>query len=427
MPRGIALLGCGVVGSAVARMLLTEQQRLFERSGVSLELRRILVRDVGKTRAAKVPRRLFTTDVQAALCDPSISLVVEVMGGVEPARRYLLQALEAGKDVVTANKQLLALHGPEIFTAAARAGRCVGFEASCGGAIPIVLALSRGLAANDISRIVGIVNGTCNYILTEMSASAKTFQQALAEAQAAGYAEADPTLDVNGADSAHKLAVLAALAFGAKIPYNKINISGIDTLQAADLRYSRELGYTCKLLAIAEKNADELSLRVHPALIPQNQLLANVAGAFNAISVVGHASGQTLYYGRGAGALPTASAVLADVLEIAGGRAGAFKTSFIPKGGRVKLAPVSHVVGRHYLRMMALDVPGVIAQITKILGEHNISLSAIVQHEAHAGKHVPVVILTHEARDDAAAAAVHKIDRLKSITGQTVRIRVVES
>ncbi len=427
MPTGIALLGCGTVGSAVAGMLLSEQQRLFERSGTALVLRRVLVRETGKTRATKLPQRLLTTDFTTILADPDVSLVVEAMGGVEPARRYILQALAAGKHVVTANKHLLALHGNEIFSAAAKANRCVGFEASCGGAIPIVMALSRGLAANDISRVVGIVNGTCNYILTEMSASNKSFQQALAEAQAAGYAEADPTLDVNGADSAHKLAVLAALAFGVKIPFNKINVSGIDNLQAVDLRYSRELGYTCKLLAIAEKLGGEVSLRVHVALAPRNQMLANVSGAFNAISVVGHASGQTLYYGRGAGAMPTASAVLADVLEVAGGRASVTKLPAKSRGEALRIVPINQVTGRHYLRMMALDVPGVIAQITRILGRHNISVSAIVQHESLAGRHVPVVILTHEARDHAAAAAVRQIDQLKSITGHTVRIRVVES
>lgn len=428
MKTGVALLGCGTVGSAVAEMLLTEKQLLRERSGQDMELQRILVRNLKRNRGGNIPRKLLTTNPADILADASVDVVVELMGGLEPARTLALAALRAGKHLVTANKHLLAVHGAELFAAAVKARRAVCFEASCGGAIPIIMALTRGLVANDIQRVIGIVNGTCNYILTEMSVSGRTYADALAGAQAAGYAEADPTLDVNGTDSAHKLAILAALAFGAKVSFSHIEISGINGLQDQDLGYGKELGYVCKLLAIAEKSDHGISLRVHPTFLDHKQLLANVNGPFNAISVSGHAAGQTIYYGRGAGPRPTASAVIADIVEASMGTAAMVFAGLplLTHRRPVRVVPTRDILSRNYLRMTALDIPGVMHRITGILGDGGISIAAVVQHESRAGQYVPLVVITHEARDGAVTRAVDRINRLECIRGQTVRIRIME-
>jgi len=427
MPIGIALLGAGKIGSAVADMLLNESGLLRRRSGQTLELRHVVEKYPERITAVKIPPRLLRPTIDAVLKDSQTQIVIELIGGLEPARTFVLQALKAGKHVVTANKYLLAIHGPEIFAAAKRAKRCISFEASCGGAIPIILALTKGLLANDIHRLVGIVNGTCNYILTQMMRSGQSYGDALAGAQAAGFAEADPTLDVNGTDSAHKIAILAGLAFGAEVPISAVDISGIDTLQDADLKYGKELGYACKLLAIAEKIDGGISLRVHPTFVPADQPLASVNGSFNAISVFGHAAGHTMYYGRGAGPKPTASAVLADVIDVAMGTAPLLfaQLPLLTRRAKLKIVPTRQIVARNYLRITALDLPGVLAQITAILGHHGISIAAVVQHQSNAGQYVPVVITTHEAQDGAMAEAVAKIDQLKSIRGNTVRIRVL--
>ncbi len=428
MTTHIGLLGCGTVGATVAEMLLKDKTLLSKRSGQSLSLKRIMIRDAAKIRPAGIPAKLFTTDPADILNDPEIQIVVEVMGGIEPARTLSIQAVKSGKFLVTANKHLLALHGPEIFTAAAKARSCVCFEASCGGAIPIVLALTRGLVANDIEQIVGIVNGTCNYILSEMSSSVKSYAAALSEAQAAGYAEPDPTLDVTGGDSAHKLAILAALAFGVHVPFEQIHVSGIDRLEDMDLRFGRELGYVCKLLAIADKHDDGISLRVHPAFVAEKHLLASVNGSFNAIAVVGHASGQTIYYGRGAGGRPTASAVIADIVEAAMGIAPLLfrQLPLLTRRAAMPVVPIREVISRHYLRMMVHDRPGMLHQITGILGRRGISLAAMMQHESTEGQFVPLVIMTHAAPDGMVTEAVAAIDRLRGIEGHTRHIRVID-
>ncbi len=429
MAVGIALVGAGKIGSAVAEMLLTQGAHLRRRSGQTLELRHVVEKYPDRIRDVKIPQRLLRSTIDAPLKDAQTQVVIELIGGLEPARTFVLQALKAGKHVVTANKYLLAIHGQEIFAAAKRAKRCVSFEASCGGAIPIVLALTKGLLANDIERLVGIVNGTCNYILSQMSRYGQSYADALAGAQAAGFAEADPTLDVNGTDSAHKITILAGLAFGAEIPFSAVDIAGIDTLQDADLNYGKELGYVCKLLAIAEKSDRGVSLRVHPTFVAMDQPLASVHGSFNAISVFGHAAGQTLYYGRGAGPKPTASAVLADVIDVAMGTAPLLfsQLPLLTRRTTPTIIPTKEILSRNYLRFTALDLPGVMARVTTILGDHGISISAVVQHESKAGQYVPVVVMTHEATDGAIAAAVAKIDQLKSIRGDTVRIRVLDS
>jgi homoserine dehydrogenase len=440
MPTGIAIIGCGIIGSAVADILLHEGPHLRQRSGQALQLRHVVERDMPKAKAAGVPTRIITDKLEVALADKQTQIVVELMGGLEPARTFVLRALKAGKHVVTANKYLIAVHGKELLAAARRAKRSIAFEASTGGTIPIILAMTKGLLANDISRVVGIVNGTCNYILTQMTQFDQSYAEALAGAQAAGFAEADPSFDVNGTDSSHKIAILAALAFGADIPLDKLEVSGIDTLHDTDLRFAREMGYVCKLLAIAEKvpaggksqqisgtSQQSISLRVHPTFVAKDRLIANVNGSFNAISVTGHASGETLYYGRGAGGKPTASAVVADVIDIA---IGTYPMLFaqlpaLNKRAEVRFIPSSDIISRNYLRITALDVPGVMADITRILGQHGISISAITQHESKAGHPVPVVVMTHEARDGSVASAIGAIDKLKTITAETARIRVL--
>jgi homoserine dehydrogenase len=367
-------------------------------------------------------------NVEVALKDRETAIVVELIGGLEPARTFVLQALKAGKHVVTANKYLLAVHGREILHAAKRAGTCVQFEASCGGAIPIVAALSRSLLANDVTRVVGIVNGTCNYILTQMTQHGQTYADALAGAQAAGFAERDPTFDVNGTDSAHKLAILSSLAFGAEIPFEKVERTGIDSLSDIDLKFAKEFGYVCKLLAIGEKaESGALSLRVHPTFVSEDHLLANVNGSFNAISVTGHAAGETVYVGRGAGGKPTSSAVISDIIDIALGTGPLLfgQLPLLTKKGAASFVPVSESVSRNYLRVTALDVPGVMAAITNILSRHKISLAGINQHESKAGCPVPIIITTHETRDGEIGKAIAEIDQLKEITGNTVRIRVL--
>lgn len=428
MATGVAVVGCGVIGSSVAEALLKEGKLFEQRAGVTLTLRHVVERDVERAKKAGMPAKWITPDFDVVLKDKQTDIVVELIGGLEPARTFVLKALKAGKHVVTANKYLLAMHGAEIIAAAKKAKRCVQFEASCGGAIPIIAALTESLLANDINKIVGIVNGTCNYILTQMTQNGQSYADALAGAQAAGFAERDPTFDVNGTDTAHKLAILSSLAFGAEVPFEKIERTGIDTLSDVDLKFAKELGYVCKLLAIGEKTPKGLSLRVHPTFVSTSHMLGAVHGSFNAISVYGHAAGQTLYYGRGAGGKPTSSAVIADIIDIAMGTAEVLfsKLPVLVKKQKVAFVPSSEIMSRNYLRVTALDVPGVLANITNILSKHGISLAAINQHESKAGQPVPIVITTHEAKDGDIAKAISQIDQLKQITANTVRIRVMD-
>ncbi len=319
-PLNIALIGCGTVGGGVARLLLEQPERLAARAGRPLLLRRVLVRDLDKPRAVRLPRELLTTDLQQVVRDPTIQVAVELVGGVDWARRAVLALLEAGKDVVTANKALLAQHGAEVFDAARRHGRAVAFEASVAGGVPIVAALAQSLAANQITAIQGILNGTSNFILTAMTEGGRSYADALAEAQRRGYAEADPTLDVNGADAAHKLAILAHIAYGVAVPLSAIERRGIDAIGPLDVRFAGELGYVIKLLAEAFLLDGQLALHVSPVLLRRAAPLAQVRGAYNAIYVVGDAVGDALFYGQGAGQMPTASAVTADLIDLAIGR-----------------------------------------------------------------------------------------------------------
>jgi homoserine dehydrogenase len=429
---GVAIVGCGTVGGAAAVMLTRDAALLAERSGVQARLAAIVDKDYSNARRLGLDEALFRPDLTQVLADPNVDVVVELVGGTTVAGAIIEEALRAGKDVVTANKALLAHRGPELGALARANGVCLAFEASCGGGIPIVRALIDGLLANRIEALYGIVNGTCNYILTEMTTHGRTYAEALAQAQRDGLAEADPTLDVAGIDSAHKLAILAGLAFGRRIRFEAIAVAGIDTLDVRDVRYGQELGYVIKLLAIARRQQDGLFLRVGPAFISRHHPLAWVPGPFNAISVYGHATGHTMHYGRGAGGAPTASAVVADILSVALGDARRRFASLriwpdvSPPADQL---PIEAATGRHYLRMMAQDRPGVLAKIAAILGDHQISICSVLQHEAPTDEPingVPVVITTYKAQEGPMREALAKVDRLDVVKAPTVCIDIVD-
>lgn len=425
-PYGIALIGCGTVGSGVAKLLLEHPERLAARAGRPLVLRRVVVQNPDKPRDVALPPALVTTSLRSVIDDPNIHVAVEVVGGTGWAKHAILDLLAAGKDIVTANKALLATHGAEVFDAGRRHGRAIAFEASVGGGIPIIAALAQGLAANQIQSLQGILNGTCNFILTGMSEHGTSYHDALAEAQKRGYAEADPTLDVDGTDTAQKLAILAQIAFGVAVPVSAFSRRGIAHLQQADIRFAQELGYTIKLLAEAWLHNDQLALHVSPVLLKHVTPLAQVRDAFNAIFVVGDAVGSTLYYGRGAGQMPTASAVVADIIDLAAGRAQrTFQTLKLwsTPNKSITLRNPSTVPTRFYLRLMVQDRPGVLAEIARILANHHISISSLIQHEAldeHEGNTVPLVIMTHEASTGNFTSALSDLNRLDSITAPSV-------
>jgi homoserine dehydrogenase len=432
---GVGLLGLGTVGAGVARLLEEQADRIARRAGSRrFDLRWVLVRDPEKPRGVSLAAGTrVVNDPRPILQDPDVAIVVETMGGVEPTLGIVLDALAAGKHVVTANKALLAEHGPQVFAQARRSGRAVAFEASVAGGIPIVQALGVALAANQVQSLAAIVNGTCNFILTAMTRDGVAYDAALRQAQALGYAEADPTLDVDGTDTAHKLAILAQLAFGASVATRAIPRAGIDRLQLADIRYATELGYTVKLLALAKLSEAGLELRVAPTLVKQGMPLAEVRGPYNAIRVVGDAVGDTLFYGRGAGMMPTASAVVGDLIDVAVGRAertfatlGLWSESAPPP----RLAPPNQVRSRYYLRFTIADRPGVLATIAHVLGEHGISIASVIQHDpgddAPEDSPVPLVIMTHLAIEADLTAALQEIDRLDVVHAESVCLGVEE-
>lgn len=432
-PLGIALIGCGTVGGGVAKILIEHRDRLTARAGRALDLRRVIVRDPSRNRAVPLAAELVGTDPAAALADPSVHVVVELIGGTTLAKQIVLDALAAGKHVVTANKALLAEAGTEVFEAARKAGKTVCFEAAVAGGVPIIRALGESLAANQVTAIQAILNGTSNFILTAMSEKGMSYAVALAEAQRLGYAEADPTLDVDGSDAAHKLAVLAQIAFGVAAKPNEIERQGIDTLDDMDIRFANELGYTIKLLAEAwtsetrKKNGPgrAVALHVAPVLLRHTDLLAQVRGAYNAIAVHGDLAGETLYQGPGAGMMPTASAVVADLIDLAVGRAqrtfaAAKLWSRESKGYTVE--PPERVKSRFYLRLLVADQPGVLADVTRILADERISISSLVQHEAAEGGSgpVPLVIVTHYAETGAFKSALKKVNALSAAAAPAV-------
>jgi len=431
-PLNIALLGCGTVGGGVAKMLLEQQERLAARAGRPLHLSRVVVRDPAKPRAASLPRDIVSTDIRTAVNDPNIHVVVELIGGTDAAKRAVLAALAAGKHVVTANKAMLALHGPEVYETARKAERAVAFEASVAGGVPIIAALAESLAANQITSLQGILNGTSNFILTEMSESGRSYANALAEAQRRGYAEADPTMDVDGTDSAHKLAILAQLAFGVAVSPGAISRRGVANIHDMDIRFAGELGHTIKLLAEAWLSKGQLALQVAPVLLRHSLPLAQIRGSHNAIQVVGDVVGDTLFYGPGAGAMPTASSVLADIIDLAIGRAQQTFQSlrlWTLKDAGPTLRPAESVKSRFYLRLLVEDRPGVMADVCRCLADEQVSISSVIQHEAldeQEGDIVPLVILTHTSLTGRFRAAADRISTLPGVTAPSVYYSVAD-
>ena len=422
----IGLAGLGNVGAGVFKHLTQNRALLRERLGFELDVKKIALRDPKKDRGVAVPPELITTQWQDLLDDPSLQIVVELMGQKEESLRFMLGAIERGKLVVTGNKALLAERGREIFDAATKHKVPVFFEAAVAGGIPIIKAIREAFIGNHIRSIHGIINGTSNYILTRMVESGLSFAEALAEAQAAGYAEADPTLDVNGWDAAHKAIILASLAYGFWVPADKIFVEGIEQITANDICFAKKLGYSIKLLGIIKADANgEIEVRVHPTLIPEKHVLASVNGVFNALAVQGDIVGDTLFYGRGAGQDPTSSSVIADLAE-AGTALQAPRSNygFMPHGLYGTCTPIDDIVSEYYLRLTVEDRPGVIAQVAGILGGLNIGISSIFQPEGDEGAAVPLILVLHKATNGQMNTALEKIGVLGCIKKAPRMIRV---
>jgi homoserine dehydrogenase len=428
----VAIVGVGTVGSGVAKLLLDHGDRTARHAGRALWLEKAVVQDMAKVRGCNLPSGVLTQDLNEVLKNPEISVVALLIGGLEPARSIMLQLLEAGKNVVTANKALLAEHGAELFDRARALGRCIAFEAAVAGGIPIITNVSQCFSANQILSLQGILNGTSNFIVSQMDEQGWSYADALAEAQRLGFAEADPTMDVDGTDAAQKLAILAHLAFGARIAWQQIPRTGIHDLDDTDLRFAKELGYRIKLIAGARLTPAGLELSVSPTLIRKGHPLAEVRANYNAISVIGDAVGDLFFHGQGAGQMPTASAVVADMIDVAVGRAPlTFRTLELwsKRESPVSIRPDDDLPGRYYMRFQVADQPGVMAKLTAILGEQQLSIASIIQHEplkSSSDSTVQLVIMTHEASEGAARLAVERIMDLPVVSGHSVRMRVME-
>ena len=430
-PVKVGLLGLGTVGGGTATVLKNNADEIARRAGRGIELDMAAALDLERAVELGLGDVRLTTDAWEVVNDPDIEIVVELIGGYSPARELVLQAIDNGKHVVTANKALIALHGNEIFQRAQERGVMVAFEAAVAGGIPIIKAVREGLAANKIQWVAGIINGTANYILTEMRDKGRPFDEVLAEAQALGYAEADPTFDIEGVDAAHKLTILASIAFGIPLQFDKVNTEGITGITTEDVAYAGELGYRIKHLGVARRTDGGIEMRVHPTLIPERRLIANVDGVMNAVLVQGDAVGPTLYYGAGAGALPTASAVVADIVDVTRTLTSDPENrvphlAFQPDAlADTRILPMAEVQTGFYLRMRAKDQPGVLAEITRILGDRQISIEAFVQKEPAEGEaEVDIILLTHVVQEGAMNEAIAAIERLDVVSGQVTRIRV---
>ena len=427
----VGLVGFGTIGCGVAKLILEEADSIAAKTGLRLQLACVVDTDTQTARPVKLPDGILTNDINRLLNDSTIQIAVELVGGTDAARQIQLKMLQAGKDVVTANKALLAEHGNELMQCARKTGRCIAFEASCAGGIPIVSAIRTGLSANNITAMYGIVNGTCNYILSNMTSQNESFAEALAQATESGYAEADPTLDISGLDSAHKLAILASIAFGYEVTLDDIFVEGIEAISRDDIRYGAEMGYVLKLLAIGQKDRqNRVLLRVHPSFIAGRNRLAQVDGPFNTISIFGNAVGQVMYYGQGAGMMPTASAIVADIIDVAlGNSATTFRHLHLkPRSQTAALIEkISDSVSRFYIRLMAKDQAGVFAQVGRILADNAISISGALQHEGRGPDNtVPVVITTHPTKQSKVTAALEGLDKLDTICSKPVCIRIVD-
>ncbi len=431
----VGIIGFGTVGAGVVDWLAKSGDLIGRRTGVRPRVKRIADLDIATDRGVQVEEGVLTTDVKQVINDPEIEVAVELIGGTGAALDLILDCLEAGKPVVTANKALLAEHGDRIFEAAAAADRDVFYEASVGGGIPIIKAMREGLVGNRVNSVLGILNGTCNYILTRMQAEQASFEQVLAEAQRAGYAEADPGVDVDGLDTAHKASIVASLAYGEWFGMEPVYVEGIRGVSLQEITYAEKLGYRIKLLAVIRQEEKDVQIRVHPALVPADSMLGNVQGVFNGVLVNGDPVGDTMYYGQGAGRDATASAVIADLVDVglnvvsgSPRRVAAFR----PHEGYDKVLDIGDISSRYYLRLQLYNLPGVLAQVAGVLGELDISLASVTQQESEEagearGEEVPVVILTHQAKEKDMQAALVKLQELEAVAKPPVMIRIEDA
>lgn len=424
---GIGLLGFGTIGTGVVKGLLENGDLLAQRLGARVVIRKVADIDLDRDRGVKLDKALLTTDAASVIDDPEVDIVVELIGGTGIARELVLKALEAGKPVVTANKALLAKHGEEVFAMAQKKNVDIYFGASVGGGIPIIKSLREGLVANNVESIYAILNGTCNYILTRMEEDGLAFEAALEEAQNQGFAEADPTLDIEGYDTAHKAAILSTLAFGMPVPLDSIHVEGISEIADLDIKYALEAGYRIKLLAVIKSTDGRLEVRVHPALVPLNHVLASVKGVYNAVMVCGDLVHTSLFYGRGAGMEPTASTVLGDIADVARNLVSGAPCRLPAVAWLDKAMPrrnIEDIESRYYLRLSLLDKPGVVAKFSAILGEHGISIASAIQKEGGEGEFVRVVLVTHRTSEKEMMLALKTIDSLDVVGAKTVMLRI---
>jgi len=429
----VGLLGFGTVGTGVVKLFQKNSRLIAQRAGAEAVLTRIADLDIKTDRGVPLEKGILTTDANQVLASPDIDVVIELIGGYEPARTFVLKAIENGKHVVTANKALLALHGPEIFAAAERRGVEVMFEAAVAGGIPVISSIKENLCANSFSSVFGILNGTCNYILTRMTNEGAEFSTVLKDAQKEGYAEADPTFDIEGIDTAHKISLLVSLCFGTRVTFDDIYTEGISKISALDIQFAKEFGYRIKLLAIGKKDDGRIEARVHPTMIPASHPLADVDGAFNAVRLSGDFVGPVMLQGAGAGMDPTASAVMGDVVAIvrnivsgASGRTPALGC-FSEYLAHLPIKGMDEIVTQYYLRFSAVDKPGVLAKIAGILGQFDISIASMIQPERREGGPVPIVLMTHEATEANVRKALQEIDSLDIIQEKSCFIRIENS
>ena len=430
---GVGLLGFGTIGAGVVKLMGQNASLIEEKLGVRLRLRKVADLDITTDRGVSVEPGVLTRNADEVLNDPKISVIIELIGGYNIARDFILKAIENGKHIVTANKALLAVHGEEIYAAAARKRVEVRYEAAVGGGIPVLSAIKGNMAANHFGTVLGILNGTCNYILTRMTQEGADFAEVLKNAQELGYAEADPTFDVEGVDTAHKLAILVSLCFGTRVDFKDIYTEGISAISSIDINYAKEFGFKIKLLAIGKMDGERVEARVHPTMIPLNYPMADVDGVFNAVRLTGDFVDTVMFYGRGAGMDPTASAIVGDVMAIARNLTAGIGRRSAPLGyldNRLKnleIKPMGDILGKYYLRFSVLDKPGVLARITGVLGKFNISIESMIQSARMAGETVPIVIMTHEALEKDIRLALEEIDCLDVISEKSRLIRIEDS
>ncbi len=425
----IGLLGLGQIGSGLYE-ILTRKKKSFEKQlGVSFEVVRIAEKYPNRKRKVQPPAKIITQDAFEVVRDPNVDIVVELIGGTTFAGEVIKTALKEGKHVVTANKALLAERGDEIFELAHKMQKWICFEASVGGGIPCLKALREGLVANDVDSIYAIINGTTNYILTQMATSGLSFEDALSGAQKEGFAEADPTLDIQGIDAAHKLAILVRFAFGGRVRFSDIYSEGITRITNDDIAFAKEFGYVIKLLAIAKRTKNGVEARVQPTLLPKNHILASVNQSFNAVMFRGDEAGDVMLYGRGAGSLPTASAIVADLVDIAKSHVDVISDNLMIRslGKTIEVKNITSIESRYYLRFLVIDTPGVLAAISKIFGTHKVSISDVVQRERSAGKVVPLILLTHKSPEKNIRSAIRAIDKLKFVKEKSQVVRMEEA